>query len=241
MNLLAARSADMPPNKLAMAAECPRAVRNGLALLLAWPQLKAAPRGDGRPVLVLPGIVDSDGAYFVMHRLLRRWGYRAYGWGLGANLGVRTIGRDAEHLVARIEAIAAEAGEPVTLVGISLGGIMGRVMARRRPELVREVITISSPYAGPPTSTNVWRLFELLTGEKITDESVTAFQQEAASPLAVPATAIWSRSDGMVNGLICRNEHARGIEIESSHFWVQMHPDVLMAVAETLAGQATTH
>lgn len=45
----------------------------------------------------------------------------------------------------------------------------------------------------------------------------------------------------MVNGLICREPDgsgARAIEISSSHLWVQMKPEVLRAVAETLGGQS---
>ena len=60
-------------------------------------------------------------------------------------------------------------------------------------------------------------------------------------PLPVPATAIWSRSDGLVNGLICREAEgagARAIEISSSHLFVQMKPETLRAVAEVLAASA---
>lgn len=237
MTLLAARSPSLPPSRLAMVAEPIRAIGNGAALVLAWPRLLKAPQGDGRPVMVLPGIINSDGANFALRRLLDRLGYRAHGWALGANLGVRTIGHEAERLIARVEAVHAEAGEPVTLIGISLGGIMARVVARRRPELVREVITISAPFAGPATSTNVWRVFELLTGQRIGDAAVRDFQEEAAGPLPMPSTAIWSRSDGFVNGLICRNQNCHPIEVRSSHCWVQMNPRVLTAVARVLAGR----
>jgi pimeloyl-ACP methyl ester carboxylesterase len=118
---------------------------------------------------------------------------------------------------------------------------MARLAAQRHPELVREVITISSPFAGPPTATNVWRPFELLTGEKIGDAAVLARLQEAARPLPVPATAIWSRSDGLVNGLICHEPEGpgtRAIEISSSHLWVQLKPETLRAVAQVLGESA---
>jgi pimeloyl-ACP methyl ester carboxylesterase len=237
MKMLAAHSADVAPSPWAVFAEAPRAAWNAGALMFAWPHLLEAPKGDGRPVMVLPGIIDSDSGNFALIALLKRLGYRTSGWELGHNFGAKTIGAGAERLVERIEALHAETGEKVTLVGISLGGIMARVMGARRPDLVREVITISSPYAGPATSTNVCWLFEMLTGEKITDASVQAFQQEAAGVLPMPSTAIWSRSDGVVNGLICHNENCRSIEVESSHCWVQLCPDVLSAVAKTLAGE----
>lgn len=241
LKLATPRSADVPPPRLALLSEAPRAAWGLGRLIREWKTLEAMPKGDGRPVLLLPGLVNSDRSTFVMRRYLKRLGYRAEGWDLGHNLGVRAIGPEGERLMERIAALHAETGEKVTLVGISLGGIMARIAAHRHPELVREVITISSPFAGPPTSTNVWRQFEWLTGEKIDDPAVNARLEEAARPLSVPATAIWSRDDGMVNGLICREPDgsgARAIEISSSHLWVQMKPEVLRAVAETLGGQS---
>ena len=230
-------SPDVPPPALAFLSEWPRAAWGLGRLIRECKTLDDVPPGDGRPVILLPGLVNSDRSNFVMRRYLQRLGYRTEGWQLGRNLGVRAIGPEGERLMARIAALHAETGEKVTLVGISLGGIMARVAAHRHPEHVREVITISSPFAGPPTSTNVWRPFEWLTGEKIGDPAVHARLKEAARPLPVPATAIWSRSDGLVNGLICREPEgaaARAIEVSSSHLWVQMRPEVLRAVAEVL-------
>ncbi|MEI9851127.1 MAG: alpha/beta hydrolase [Sphingomonas sp.] len=234
---LLSHSRNAPPPGWALLAEAPRAAWNVTSLAFSGAQLRAAPRGDGRPVLVLPGLFNSDLSNLAMRGFLRSLGYRAYGWGLGRNLGARTIGGDAERLVARVEAIGGETGETVTLVGVSLGGIMARIVAQRRPELVREVITVSSPFAGPATSTNVWRAFELVTGEKIGDPLVRERAAEAAAPLAVPATAIWSRSDGFVNGLICHDDSCRSIEVESSHMGVQLKPEVLLAIAGVLAGE----
>jgi pimeloyl-ACP methyl ester carboxylesterase len=226
-----------PPSRLALAVELPRAAWSVLSLAGARTAMRAAPRGDGRPVLVLPGLFNSDRSNFVMRGFLRRLGYRAYGWGLGRNFGVRTVGRDAERLMARIEALHAETGEKLTLVGVSLGGIMARIAAHRRPDLIREVITVSSPFAGPPTATNVWRAFELITGERIGDASVRANAAEAAAPPQVPTTAIWSRSDGLVNGMICHDDHCRSVEIRSSHIGVQLKPETLLAIADVLAGE----
>src|SRR3546814_1047574 len=101
--------------------------------------LAAAPKGDGRPVLALPGLFVSDRSNFIMRRYLSALGYRAFGWGLGHNFSLRTIGADGEKLGGRIAAIAEETGEPVTLIGVSLGGIMARFAAQRWPDQVREV------------------------------------------------------------------------------------------------------
>lgn len=224
-----------PPSKLAFAVELPRAAWSVVSHAWHRDELRDAPRGDGRPVMVLPGLVNSDLSNVVMRGFLNRLGYRAFGWGLGRNFGVRAVGPEAERLIARVERLHAETGEKITLIGVSLGGIMARIVAHRRPDLVREVITVSSPFAGPPTATNVWRGFEWLTGEKIGDAAVRARGAEAAAPLPVPATAIWSRSDGLVNGMICHDAHCRSIEIRSSHMGVQLKPATLLAIADVLA------
>ncbi len=187
--------------------------------------------------MLLPGLVNSDRSNAIMRRYLASLGYRCMGWGLGRNLGSRAIGGNGERLIARIEEVFAETGQPVTLIGVSLGGIVARFAAHRVPHAVREVITVASPYAGDPRATNVWRAFEWLTGDRIDDTEIAGRRAEIAAPLPVPATAIWSRSDGLVNGYICHapNEPGcRAVEIAGSHMGVQWRPQVLRAVADIL-------
>lgn len=226
-----------PPSKWLLAAEFPRAVFGAAELAVKRRGLRNMPRGDGRPVIILPGLVNPDWANLTLRRYLRKLRYDARGWGLGHNLGVRSTGPNGEKLDALVHRVHAETGRKVTLIGISLGGMMARLMAHRWPDEVAEVITISSPFAGDPRATNVWRVFELLTGERIDDEKVTADRALLASEPPVPTTAIWSASDGLVNGAICRTGACRSIEVRSGHLWVQMRASVLRAVAETLGAR----
>ena len=234
-------SALRPPSLLLWAAELPRAVATVASLAGSRGLLSGAPRGDGRPVLVLPGLVNSDRSTFVLRRYLTSLGYRVDGWGLGRNFGARTVGADAERLIARVTGFAEAAGEPVTLVGVSLGGILARLAAHRLPRQVREVITIASPYAGDPRATNVWRIYELVSGERLDTDLMRARREEIAAPLTVPVTAIWSRSDGLVNGMACHapdEPGLRAIEIDGSHMGVQLRPRVMRAVADVLGANA---
>lgn len=223
-----------PPSKLLWALEIPRGAFGLATLFGARRMLASGPRSDGRPVLVLPGMSNSDRSNMVLLRYLTKLGYRAEGWGLGRNLGARTIGAEGERLFERIRALYDETGETVTLIGISLGGIMARYAAHRMPDTVREVVTISSPFAGDPRATNVWRAFELLTGDRIDAPHIVAQSALVAQALPVPTTAIWSRSDGLVNGLICHDADCRSVEVRSSHIGVQVRPEVLLAVARVL-------
>ena len=230
------RNGAMParaPSKLLWAAELPRAAWTVATWWRHRAALAAAPRGDGRAVMLLPGLFNTDRSNVVLRRFLNGLGYRAVGWGLGRNRGARTVGADGERVIAAVEALYHEAG-PVTLIGVSLGGIVARLVAHRRPELVRHVVTISSPFAGPGKATNVWRAFEWGTGERLDDPAVVARSALIAGALPVPSAAIWSRSDGLVNGTICRDDAGAAIEVRSSHLAVQVKPAVLLAVAGVL-------
>lgn len=231
-------TARLPPPPLALTVrEWPRAAMTVARLAMRWRDLGdgRAGAGDGRPVLLLPGLFNSDRSNVALRSLLRRIGYDAQGWGLGRNFGTRTIGAEAERLIARVAAMGQATGQPVTLVGVSLGGVMARLVAHRRPDLVRAVVTISSPYAAHPRATRVWRAFELVTGDRVDDPRVAALAAEVVRPLPVPATAIWSASDGLVAGAACRGGDCPDVEVHSGHLGVQLHPDVLLAVADFLA------
>lgn len=223
-----------PPSMMLWAAELPRAAWS----VVSWPRHRAslagAPRGDGATVMLLPGLFNSDRANFVMRRYLTRLGYRVEGWGLGRNLGARTVGTDAGRLIERLDRLCAETG-PIALVGVSLGGVIARLIAHERPDLVRAVVTISAPFAGLGRSTNLWRVFELMTGERIDDPALIERCARIATPLPVPATAIWSASDGLVAGDICRTDACRSVEINSSHLGVHIKPETLLAIARALA------
>lgn len=222
-----------PPPLSLLLAEWPRAAGTVARLGRDWRSLADGPRGDGHRVLVLPGLFNSDRSNVMLRRHLDRLGYRARPWGLGRNLGARTIGRDAERLLARVEAEAVDG--PITLIGVSLGGIMARLVAHRRPDLVRGVITISSPFAADPRATHVWRAFEWVTGERVDDPVIAARLTEVMAPLPVPATAIWGSYDGLVASAACRTDACDALEVPSGHLGVQLHPAVLRAVGEILA------
>jgi len=235
---ISATTGQRPPSALLALTELPRALAELGALPAAAPLLATAPRGDGHPVLVLPGFVTSDLSTAILRRYLRRLGYEAHRWELGRNLGPRSIGAEGERLAARISAIHASSGRKVSLVGWSLGGVMARIMARRMPDAVRQVISLGSPFAGSPRATNAWRLYELLTGQSIDDAHTSGQLAEGATPPPVPSTAIWSREDGIVAWRNCIEPQAAisdNIEVHGSHCGLSINPAVLYAVADRLA------
>lgn len=227
-----------PPSMLLALSELPRALSEWASLPLASPLLASAPRGDGHPVLVLPGFATSDASTKVLRKFLKRLGYDAYTWDLGRNMGHKAIGRDGEKLVERLRAIHEASGQKVSLVGWSLGGVMARLVAHKAPEAVRQVITLGSPFAGSPKSTNVWRMYEWATGDKVEDARTVRQLAEHAAPPPVPSTAIWSRGDGIVAWQTCKEAEAPttdNIEVRGSHCGLGVNPSVLYAVADRLA------
>ena len=201
-------------------------------------RLTAVPPGDGHPVLVIPGFLASDRSTVMLRAYLMRLGYRSEPWTLGRNLGPRSIGTDAGRLMARVAQVYDRYGERVSLVGWSLGGVMARLAAHRRPDLVRRVIALAAPFGGDPKATTVWRAYEILTGQKVTDPVALALLAESAVPSPVPFTAIYTRSDGVVPWRHCREGAGPGhdnIEVPGSHIALALNRHVYRRVAERLA------
>ncbi|WP_326525006.1 esterase/lipase family protein [Sphingomonas sp.] len=226
------------PSKFLALTELPRALFELSTLPWALPALMAGPRGDGHPVLVLPGFITSDVSTGILRRFLTAKGYDAHSWNLGRNLGPKAIGREGEKLIARLEEIHAATGQKVSLVGWSLGGVMARLLANWRPDLVRQVITLGSPFGGDPKASNVWRTYEALTGDRIEGETTTRLRAQSAVAPPVPTTAIFTKADGIVAWQNCREgecDTTDNIEVYGSHCGLGVNPAVLHAVADRLA------
>jgi len=221
-----------PPSRLLQLLET-RAAWEFAAGLLAWPWLHLAPRGDGHPVLVLPGLVATDGSTRMLRDFLAGRGHAVHGWGLGRNLGPRAGVEEA--MLAMLDKLHAESGRRVSLVGQSLGGVYARALAAQRPDAVRNVISLGSPITGHPRASNAWRLYEFASGQSSHDP---LRWERVTRPLGMPATSIYSRSDGVVawqTSIGKEAPNAENIEVVSSHIGMAVHPAVLFAVADRLA------
>ena len=227
-----------PPSALLALTELPRALWELGTLPWTMPLLATAPGGDGHPVMVLPGFVTSDRSTAILREFLKGKGYDAHAWELGRNLGPRAIGQHGEKLIERILAVHEATGQKVSLVGWSLGGVMARLAAKRIPHAVRQVITLGSPFSGSPKASNVWRAYEVLTGQKIDADHTKAQLNEVSAPPPVPSTAIYSRADGVVAWQNCCEEigpMSDNIEVHGSHCGLGYNASVLYAVADRLA------
>ena len=190
-----------------------RAVLELAALAATAPWLQAVGRGDGHPVLVLPGFTASDRATTLLRVQLRRWGYWAHGWRLGRNWGPRA--GVADGLAARLHELHRRHDQPVSLVGWSLGGIYARELARRFPDEVRAVVSLGSPHG--------------------------AVGGPGRRAPRVPTTSIYSRTDGIVRWQLCVDRTSaavENVEVRGSHTGLVVNPAVLYAVGDRLAQPA---
>ena len=164
--------------------------------------------------MVLPGFTTNDRAMAPLRRFLRSRGHTVTGWGLGTNRG--EVDRNLPRLIAKVQQLVdANDGDPVVLIGWSLGGTFARELARARPELVERIITLASPAnsyaraAGDPNAPKIHR----------------------------PITAFFSKRDGVVGWLVAVDElnpDVEMIEVDSSHVGITLDPTVWLGIAERL-------
>jgi pimeloyl-ACP methyl ester carboxylesterase len=203
-------------------------------LVLHAPRLARVPRGTGDPVLVLPGYSTTDASTAPLRAYLAWLGWDVRGWGLGRN------GGDApalhRRLVPVVERLAAAGGRRVRLVGWSLGGYLAREVARDLPDAVERVVTLGSPVIGGPKYTAVAHAYRR-RGHDL-DALEAAVAARCRVPLAVPVTAIYSRTDGVVLWQACRDDRSPNVEhveVSTTHVGLGFCADVWEVVARKLA------
>ncbi|QIK74191.1 alpha/beta fold hydrolase [Nocardioides piscis] len=203
-------------------------------------------RGD-EPVLLVPGFLAGDGSLALMRRALQQQGLRTYRSHIHANVGC-PLGV-SEQLEARLESIAERRGSKVRLVGHSLGGMLARGVAARRPDLVSGLVTMGSPMMAPAAhhaslSAGVAVLIRLsraglsgaMSEDCVSGPCARRSFDDCQSPLAetVDFTAIFSRRDGIVDWRACIDPAAEPVEVSASHVGMAVDPRVVAAVATAL-------
>lgn len=226
-----------PPSRLATFLEL-RAPLDWATILLRAPQLLGAPRGDGRPIMLLPGYGTDEGSMRPLGRYLRFLGYRVFDWGLGRNRG------DVDAYVKKVGEVVAGrqaecGGQALTLIGWSLGGVIARETARLYEPHVREVITLGTPIIGGPKYTLAAARFEKSANIDL-DEFEHEVHARNSTGIRQPVTSIYSKLDGVVGwraSIDTYNRQARNIEVYSSHFGIGANGRVWRLIADILGGE----
>lgn len=202
----------------------------------SWQDLReAAPRGDGHPVLVIPGFMTGDFYMSELRDRIEAQGYKAYGWDEGMNLGASRD--DAEKLAQRLKDISREnGGQKVSIVGYSLGGVYGRELARKYPELVRDVITLGAPFGGrdwsgrpDETLARIYNYYQHKDAQSSND---------LVNPPPMPTTSVYSKGDWIVNWSDSQNpraDKAENVEIRGGHVRMPFNDEAAAIVLNRLA------
>lgn len=197
----------------------------------AAPDPRSLPQGAGLRVLVIPALLTDDAATGSLRRFLDRCGFRTFAWTIGINWGPTP--RILRSLRERLCAVAADG--PVSVVGVSLGGVLARDLAYDHPHRISRVVTIASPIALPTAST-LRPLVSLLMPFYSADADIARL----SSPLPVPSTAIYTRDDGIVAWETClgRDPNCTNVEVTGPHLPICRNPEVLRRIVEALLSPA---
>lgn len=203
-------------------------------------EITSWPTGDGHPVLVLPGFLAGPESTIFLRSALRQLGYRVHDWAQGRNLGLHEGLEEA--MMERLYHVHDRYGQPVSLIGWSAGGIYARELTRRDPHVVRDVITMGSPFRGHLEATRAWRLYRFMNRGDLSAALVTQEARLArAQPLPVPTTCIYSVKDGVVPWECCTSlpaPHTENIEVDATHLGYGHHLPTLRIIADRLAQPA---
>lgn len=225
-----------PPSDFLALTEPSRALVELASFVALRPALSFLPRGDGHPVLVLPGFLASDTSTAPLRRLLSDLGYEVEGWGdLGRN--VKLTNARVQAMVERLERLHARTGRKVSLIGWSLGGMMARELAKLRPDMVRQVISLGSPLTDDPGISKVRVLFEAING-KVPEVRRNGRFEAIETPPPVPSTSIYTRADGVVawtGSLQEEGPERENVEVHASHIGLGVNPTVMWVIADRLA------
>ncbi|HUO05302.1 MAG TPA: alpha/beta hydrolase [Candidatus Binataceae bacterium] len=208
--------------------------------------------GDGHPVLLIPGYFAGDWTFAPLAQWLRRIGYRPYYSGIEFNVGCPQS--KLEMVRRRVAQISSETSRSVTIIGHSLGGVLGRAAATANPEAVRQVIAIGSPIRGGwvrnrwigvhdevrpvlHASQALWQLFYGSAEGCGTLECSCGFEGAGFAPFPKHSrfASIYSRSDEMARWQACVDEDSPSFEVGGRHVSLIVNPAVYRIMASLLA------
>lgn len=209
------------------------------------------PKGRGEPVVLVPGFLGDDRYLTELHLWLRRIGYRPYFSGIGRNVDCPEL--LTQRLVLTVRQAHQDTKLPVSIIGHSLGGMLARAAAHREGPLVRQVITMGSPFRGVRahplvlSAANFVRsniVLERARRRQVTNHCFTpqcscefvSTLRDEEPPDDFARHAIYSKLDGVVDWRVCMEEEPDlNTEVTATHVGMAFNPDVYRTLAGLLA------
>lgn len=228
-----------PPSEALHLSEPIRALIDLGVMHLSEPWLNSQIGGDGHPVLVIPGFTASDRSTVVLRNFLSSLGYLPCGWKQGINFGVRH--EAFEGVAGILTQLHEDYGCRVSLVGQSLGGIYARELAKLLPDMVRQVITLGSPFNDPDgDASRVSKLYKMFNPDQLGKSAqISKEHWDLAAAPPVPTTAVFSKWDGVCHWRACLqhggHDYVENVEVTASHTGMAVNAQTLFVIADRLA------
>ena len=206
------------------------------------------PHGDASGVVIIPGFLGTDMYLMELYAWLRSIGYQPYFSGIGLNAECPNL-LIRRHLNETMDRALQETGHPIHVIGHSLGGIIARSVAGQRPDDVASVITLGSPFRGTVAHSRVLKAAEIVrkriqlkhgqgvlpdcyTG-RCTCQFLDSLRRDL--PQGITETAIYTRTDGVVDWRYCITEHPGvDFEVPGTHIGLAFNPAVYDIIARRL-------
>jgi pimeloyl-ACP methyl ester carboxylesterase len=230
-----------PPRKIFTMLEFRFLLEIGLLPALL-PLLRNTPRGDGHPVLLVPGFTAGDATMIGLRTFLRSRGYHVESWGFGRNTGFQRKFVDA--LEQKVRYMAHRHQRKVSLVGWSLGGVYSFFTAHQAPECIRQVVSLGSPMRFTAENVKVplvvQALYRYLAHPMGPVAHVTNVRAKVLrTPPPVPSTCVFSMTDGVVPPQSAQLEVGDGehenIWVPGSHIGLGFNAAVMWILADRLS------
>lgn len=206
------------------------------------------PRGGGSPVVLVPGFLGSDLYLGELYFWLQRVGHRPFMSRIGIN--AECPGALSSRLLKTVRLASLETGQPVSIVGHSLGGIIGRRVALQRPDLVSQLVYLGSPLQAVSVhpgvvavATILHTALSLLTSSNtdcLTTRCPCGFINDIGKPLdaGIEHAAIYSRSDGVVDWRVARELNPRlNYEVGGTHIGLVYNARAYRVLGRLLTGR----
>ena len=192
-------------------------------------------KGDGHPVLVLPGFMASDKSTIFLRKFINKRGYNAISWDLGRNTAELEI---LDLLFLKLEEIYEKYQQKISIIGWSLGGVYARQLAKEKPHLVRQVITLGSPFRDIAAPNNASWVYNWISGGKRVVDIDPELLADIPKAATVPTTAIYTKEDGVVSWEVCIEEEEtaihQNIQVRGSHIGLGINASVLKIIEDRL-------
>ncbi len=198
-----------------------------------WRNLPREPIGHGKGILLLPGYGAHVKLMGAMKRYLIDLGFDARYWNLGVNDG--DLRKLMPLVMQQVREFAGEKGEPIQMIGWSLGGYISKEVAREQGSDVSRVITLGTPVVGGPKYTAFLPVYKRrgIDVEKAANAVLSRYKH----PIECAVVALYNQRDAIVASEACIDRfspNVEHIEVKATHMAMAFSSEVFKVLFKVL-------